>query len=93
MHSDHAQNVLIKMSPTESSMYPDLVLSISSELLRLKKSDVFDRLKKGDEVRYKAKIMNLGNEFKMHHLHAIDIQLTGGHKELNEIIVRESALP
>jgi hypothetical protein len=42
---------------------------------------------------YKAKIMNLGNEFKMHHLHALDIELTGRHKELNEIIIRESSLP
>ena len=35
--SDHALNVLVKMEPTESSMYPDLVLSISSELLGKKK--------------------------------------------------------
>jgi hypothetical protein len=37
--------------------------------------------------------MTLGNEFKMHHLHAIDVEKTGGFKELNQIIVRESALP
>jgi hypothetical protein len=37
--------------------------------------------------------MNLGNEFKMHHFHAIDIEKTGQFKELSEIIVRESALP
>lgn len=29
-YSDHALNILVKMSPTESSTYPDLVLSISS---------------------------------------------------------------
>jgi hypothetical protein len=50
MHSDHALNVLIKMSPTESSMYPDLVLSVSSDLLKKKKMEVFDPVKKGDEV-------------------------------------------
>jgi hypothetical protein len=50
-------------------------------------------LVKGDEIQFRAKIMTLGNEFKMHHLHGIDIEKTGGWKELNQIIVRESALP
>ena len=36
--SDHAINVLVKMMPTESSIYPDLVLSIGSELLNRKKT-------------------------------------------------------
>lgn len=36
--SDHAINVLVKMWPTESSLYPDLVLSIGSELLHRKKA-------------------------------------------------------
>jgi hypothetical protein len=29
----------------------------------------------------------------MHHLHAINVEKTGNYKELNDIIVRESALP
>ena len=74
--SDHAINVLVKMVPTESSIYPDLVLSISTELLGRKKS-LFNSLKKGDQIKYRAKIMALGNEFKMHHLHALDIEKTG----------------
>lgn len=90
--SDHAMNVLVKMQPSESAMYPDLVLSISSNLLKQKKT-VFDSLQKGDEIRFRAKLMNLGNEFKMHHLHAIDIEKTGGFKQLSEILIRESALP
>lgn len=90
--SDHAINVLVKMWPTESSIYPDLVLSVSTELLNNKKS-MFQSLRKGDHIRFKARIMGLGNEFKMHHLHALDIDKTGEFKELSEIIVRESALP
>ena len=31
--SDHALNVLVKMMPSESALYPDLVLSIPSILL------------------------------------------------------------
>jgi hypothetical protein len=33
IQSDHAQNILIKMKPSESVLYPDLVLSVSSRLL------------------------------------------------------------
>jgi len=73
-------------------MYPDLVLSVSSDLLKKRKS-LFDSLRKGEEIKFEAKIMTLGNEFKMHHLHAVDIERTGEFKELNEIVVRESALP
>lgn len=85
-------NVLVKMSPTESSVYPDLVLSIPSNLLKDKNS-VFSSLKKGEQIKFDAIIMTLGNEFKMHHLHALNIDKTGNFKELNDIIVRESALP
>lgn len=74
--TDHAINVLVKMEPTESTVYPDLVLSVSSEQLSRKKS-LFDGLKKGDHIKFRAKIMSLGNEFKMHHLHALDIEKTG----------------
>ena len=80
------------MQPSESAMYPDLVLSVSSDLLKKKKS-LFDSLQKGEEIRFKAKLMNLGNEFKMHHLHAMDIEKTGGFKQLSEILIRESSLP
>jgi hypothetical protein len=90
--SDHAINVLVKMMPTESSIYPDLVLSIGSELLNRKKI-MFSSLKKGDKIKYRAVIMNLGNEFKMHHFHAIDVEKTGDFVELSEIIIRESTLP
>jgi len=47
--SDHALNVLIKMDPTESSMYADLVLSVSSEYLK-KNSELINSLSKGDGV-------------------------------------------
>ena len=33
IQSDHALNILIKMKPSESVLYPDLVLSVSSRLL------------------------------------------------------------
>lgn len=80
------------MSPSESALYPDLVLSVSTETLS-KYRNIIDTLRKGDEIIFKARFMSLGNEYKMHHLHAIEIQKTGVYKELSEIIVRESTLP
>jgi len=41
------------MDPSESPLYPDLVMSISSKLLNEKK-DLIKRLKKGDEIKFKA---------------------------------------
>lgn len=75
-NSDHALNILIKMSPTESTMYPDLVLSLSSDLLTKKRS-LIQGLIKGDELEFKAHIVSLGNEFKLHHLHALNFEKTG----------------
>lgn len=64
------------MQPTESILYPDLVLSIPTNLQKESK-EVINGLKKGEEIRFRAKIVSLGNEFKMHHLHAIEITKTG----------------
>lgn len=50
-------------------------------------------LKKGDELEFTARIVSLGNEFKMHHLHAMDFVTTGKATVLSEIVVRESTLP
>lgn len=80
------------MMPSESVLYPDLVLSVSSQLLK-EKNNVIKSLQKGDEIEFTAKIVSMGNEFKMHHLHGIDFTKTGNFKSLSEIIVRESTLP
>ena len=92
MHSDHALNILIKMTPSESVLYPDLVLSVSTKMYA-EKGALIKNLQKGDELEFTAKVMSLGNEFKMHHLHALDINVTGKSVVLSEIIVRESTLP
>lgn len=80
------------MMPSESVLYPDLVLSVSSLMYR-EKQQLIKSLQKGDELAFTARIMSLGNEFKMHHLHAIDFDKTGNSIQLQEILVRESALP
>lgn len=88
--SDHSLNVFIKMEPTESLMYPDLMLSVSTHVknnhleLFIKEGtpNSESSLKKGDEVKFKAKFVGLGNEIKMHHLHLIEIVPTGERQEI-----------
>ncbi len=90
--SDHAFNILVKMSPSESSIYADLVLSVSTSLMK-KEQEMLDNLKSGDEIKFKAEMRTMGNEFEMHHLHAIEIEKTGEFKNIDDIIVKESSLP
>ena len=98
----HSISVLIKMTPSESGVYADLALSVSSDFLQANR-DLFTNqthaeshrnpLHKGDEVLFRAKFVTLGDEFKMHHLHLMELQPTGNRKKLDEIVIRESSLP
>jgi hypothetical protein len=60
------------MAPSESLLYPDLVLSVPTKLYNEQRS-LIQSLKRGEQIAFKAKVMSLGNEFKMHHLHAEEI--------------------
>jgi len=80
------------MMPSESVLYPDIVLSVSSQFLA-EKQGLIKSLERGDEIVFDAKIMTLGNEFKMHHLHLLNLEKTGTSIPLNDIVVRESTLP
>lgn len=90
--NEHHLSMLIKMSPSESAIFADLVLSISTDLYNKNKA-MIDGLRKGDGLDFEAVLVGLGNEFKMHHLHAKSIVKNNTFKELDEIVVRESALP
>ncbi|CDW83654.1 UNKNOWN [Stylonychia lemnae] len=86
------KTIMIKMFPSESMMYPDIVLSIPYSLDK-QLSEMFSTLKKGHELRFKAKLVSIGNEFKMHHLLAQSIQKTGYLRELSELFVRDGSMP
>lgn len=90
--SDVELNVLVKMEPSESTIFADLVMTVPSELYRTEKA-FFDTLKKGDGIKFVAVVQGLGSEFKMHHLKALEVTSTGNFKMLNDILVRDSALP
>ena len=88
----YALSILVKMDPTESTQYADLVLSIPHSLYQRNKS-AFDSLKKGDGISFDAALVGLGNEFKMHHLRCESLEKNGKAKHFEDIIVRESSLP
>ena len=90
--NDHHLSILVKMSPSESQIFADLVLSVSSSFYRENKK-MLDALKKGDGIDFEAVLVGQGTEFKMHHLHAKNINKNNTFKQLSEIVVRESSLP
>ena len=92
MANNHHLSILVKMSPSESAIFADLVLSVSTELYTQNKQ-MFDGLRKGDGIDFSATMVGLGNEFKMHHLGAKRVRKNNDFMVLDEIIVRESALP
>ena len=54
---------------------------------------LFDSLYKGQGISFEANILGLGNEYKMHHLHAKSVTKIQTFNNIDDIIVRESALP
>lgn len=92
MNNEHHLSLSVKMEPSESAIFADLVLSVSTRVYEQQKS-FFDNLKKGEGIEFEAVLVSLGNEFKMHHLKAREVLKNGNFKDIRDISVRESALP
>lgn len=69
--SEYFMSILIKMDPSESEDFADIVLSISQDAYKNNK-EVLDSLNKGDHLYFKGKLRTMGNEFKLHHLKLVD---------------------
>jgi hypothetical protein len=65
-------NILVKMDPSESTIFADLVLTVPAPIYSKSKS-LFDSLKKGTGISFEGTMLNMGNEFKMHHVRAHDV--------------------
>jgi hypothetical protein len=87
--TEHHLSILIKMQPSESEKFADLVLSISTAIYEKNKT-FYNSLAKGDELDFKATVISMGNEFKMHHLHGVDTSKTGTHIEIGDVKIRET---
>jgi len=70
---EHILNLNIRMIPSESLNNPDLFLSLDSAKYNKYLNEI-RKLKTGDPVIFKASFEALGNEWRPHHLHLIEIK-------------------
>lgn len=95
-YSIGSNSILIKMDPSESDNFADIVLSIPRSAHN-KNNEVVKKLEKGDHVIFKAQIISMGNEFKLHHLKLIDeegsLVDTGKTEDYDHISVVDTKLP
>lgn len=89
-------SILIKMDPSESENFADIILSMDQLAYKINK-DVLDKLEKGDHLYFKAKMVAMGTEFKLHHMKLIDepgALVDSGHtKDLDHIEIHDTKLP
>jgi hypothetical protein len=70
---DHLINLNVRMIPSESLKNPDLFLSLDARKYQQYES-VIHGLESGHAIKFKASFENLGNEWRTHHLHLIDVE-------------------
>lgn len=68
----HAVVILLKMVPTESELFPDLLLAIDSERAD-EITDLIASFDRGNEVIFNATIINVGDQHKTTHLHLLNL--------------------
>ena len=82
---EHVLNINIRMIPSESLKNADLFLSLNNMRYNKFLSEI-RKLKTGDPIEFKATFESLGNEWRSHHLHLIDI------KKIDDFIDHEKKL-
>ena len=89
-------SILVKMNPSESDNFADIVLQISS-LAYQNNEDALKSLTKGDHLKFRAKIRAMGNEFRLHHLRLESdvgsMEDTGQTEDYDHISVADTKLP
>lgn len=77
----HAAVLLVKMQPSESDIYADLVLTMSQEDFLLSKDQIV-LLDRGSHFSFNATLTAVGDEEAIHHLHAHGIYKLEGFLEI-----------
>ena len=89
-------SILVKMDPSESETFSDILLTIDQGTYKNNK-EVLDKLEKGDHLYFNARIEGLGTEYKLHHLKLLDypgsVKDTGHTKDLDHIEVHDTRVP
>jgi hypothetical protein len=72
---EHLMNLNIRMIPSESIQNPDLFLSLDFRKFT-KYANLIRTFSTGTPIKFRASLEALGNEWRSHHLHLIDIEKT-----------------
>lgn len=79
----HSSQILVKMVPDDTVDHhgPDLGVTFSEKMLE-KYSEVVENLKIGDNIRFNATLLTLGDKHHLHHLRAFYVEKIDGHKDV-----------
>lgn len=80
---EHLVNINVRMIPSESLKDADLFLSLGHRNYR-KFLPILKTLKTGDAIKFVATLEGVGNEWRNHHLHLLDI------KKIDDFIDKKS---
>lgn len=78
---EHAATLLVKMHPSESEIYADLLLTLSREDF-LETKAVIVTLDRGDKFAFNATLIAVGDEETIHHLHAHQLRKMDGNIDI-----------
>lgn len=65
---EHAAVLLVKMKPSESEIYADVVLTFNQGDLEKSKKGIIE-ISRGDKFRFNATLVSVADEHSIHHLH------------------------
>jgi len=77
----HATTALIKMDPSESEVYPDIMLAFDTYSAE-EYDEVLTSLNRGDAIAFNATLMSLGTHVRTRHYHLNAIWKIDGYKEV-----------
>jgi hypothetical protein len=77
----HAIGLLIKMQPSESDLYPDIILALDTEKAN-EFGDLIGTFNRGTEIIFNATIMTVGSEMKTRHFHIVEMTKGEGFMDL-----------
>lgn len=79
----HKATILLKMEPGDQDAGgADLGLSLTEHNFHLNR-DALDSIRVGDELQFNATIASMGDQHHVLHMHAFQLERTGGHKDVS----------
>lgn len=74
------QNFLVKMDPSESEHYPDIILSIPNKIYKASEGEL-KGLVEGSRIQFKGVLKKIGDEAHLHLIEGIQVHKLGNEKK------------